>query len=186
MRRWVFNLLSGLCLLLCVILLYSWLRSYLPRDLRMDSDQGRLLIVSWEGSLPRNGAWDDWDPSRLETFKGVSRLWNRMITISDGRWLGFQSTRGRLATMQLHIIAIPFGSSFFPALFCRFSGLSHFAVVAAVPDRAAASIAAMICANPSTNAPNAAPPSSQRFRKGVGSNPHRWCIKVPIMICDEP
>jgi len=115
MRRWVFNLLSGLCLLLCVILLYSWLRSYLPRDLRMDSDQGRLLIVSWEGSLPRNGAWDDWDPSRLETFKGVSRLWNRMITISDGRWLGFQSTRGRLATMQLHIIAIPFWFLFLPS-----------------------------------------------------------------------
>ncbi len=115
MRRWVFNLLSGLCLLLCVILLYSWLRSYLPRDWRMDSDQGRLLIVTWEGSLPRNGAWDDWDPSRLETFKGVPRLWNRMITISDGRWLGFQSTRGRLAPMQVHIIAIPFWFLFLPS-----------------------------------------------------------------------
>ena len=115
MRRWIFNLLSGLCLLLCVILLYSWLRSYLPRDLRMEGNDGRLLILSWEGSLPRNGAWDDWDPSRFETFKGVPRLWNRMNRISDKRWLGFQSTRGNLLSIQVRIIAIPFWFLFLPS-----------------------------------------------------------------------
>ena len=71
MRRGLLNLLTVLSLLLCVAVAGLWVRSYLPPDFYLFSQQGRVMVVfaesnrsatfsSREGRSPRLGiAWDD-------------------------------------------------------------------------------------------------------------------------------
>ena len=107
MRRWLFAILSALSLLLCLILLYGWIRSYMPRHWSLECSEGRLLIMLWDGNLPEGG-WQAYNPANKETFQGFTKLWQAMRRGSDAKWLGFQYTTGSIAGfINIRIIAIP-------------------------------------------------------------------------------
>ena len=107
MRRWLFTIFSAFSLLLCLILLYGWIRSYMPRHWSLECGAGRLLIMFWDGNLP-DGGWQAYNPGNKEAFAGFTPLWQAMRRSSDAKWLGFQYTTGTIAGfVNIRIIAIP-------------------------------------------------------------------------------
>jgi hypothetical protein len=107
MRRWLVTILSAFSLFLCLILLYGWIRSYLPRQLSLECSEGRLLIMLWDGNLPEGG-WQAYNPGNKEAFGGFTKLWEGMRRSSDSKCLAFQYTTGTVAGyVNIRIIAIP-------------------------------------------------------------------------------
>lgn len=107
MRRWIFVFASAISLLLCLILLYTWIRSYLPQHWTLDSSDGRLLFILWEGNLP-DGGMQRYNPGSKDAFRGVTDLWQAMSRTSDNKWLGFgYSTGWVMRYIHVRIVAIP-------------------------------------------------------------------------------
>src|SRR5678816_1315699 len=88
MRRWLFGFASAISLLLCLVLLYTWICSYLPQHWTLDSSDGRLVIILWDGNLP-DGGMQRYHPGNKVAFRGVNELWQAMSRTSDSKWLGF-------------------------------------------------------------------------------------------------
>jgi hypothetical protein len=107
MRRWLLPLVSAISIILCLLLLYTWIRSYLPRYSRLDNNNGRLLILLWDGKLPDDPMWQVHNPDNEQTFE-LSRLFRQLRRKSDRSWLGFQYTTGSVAGyLDMRILAIP-------------------------------------------------------------------------------
>jgi hypothetical protein len=114
MRRWLLNLFFAVSLLLVILCLYAWARSYLPLNSRIDTSDGRLLIVYWEGRWRPNLRMID--PGDDKTYPGGGALWQLLqdtraggeTRIHEHNFLGFGSVSGPHVTMHYHILAIPF------------------------------------------------------------------------------
>src|SRR5438270_31084 len=111
MPRWFWNIFSIISILILLICLWSWARSYLPRNSRFDTADGRLLIVFWEGRYMPN--YNMIDPSDDKTYPGGGALWSRLHDfrangIEEHDFLGFGTISGPIVNMRYHILAIPF------------------------------------------------------------------------------
>jgi hypothetical protein len=106
MRRVLFPILSGISLCLCLLFLYTWLRSYLPRHSRFDTEPGRILIIFWDGSVSPDSMYQIYNPAN-ERFYGPTSLRRSLKQTSDYHWLGFQSTKGQISSLRFHLIAMP-------------------------------------------------------------------------------
>jgi hypothetical protein len=113
--RVVLNVVAVLSLALFLLCLYAWPRSYFPRRCRVESGDGRLLVVFWEGMYPPRGmvGGEETDPADARWIGG-SHMWKRLAAggnpSSDELWcLGFGTLRGSgFGTLRYHLIAIPF------------------------------------------------------------------------------
>src|SRR4051812_5611233 len=118
MRRFAWNSLLILVLVVLVICLGAWARSYFPRNSRFDIADGKLLIVFWEGrSIPAYVANGNMiDPADERTYPGGGALWRRLelsrsnnVTRGGGfQIMGFGSLIAKEVTLSYHILAIPF------------------------------------------------------------------------------
>ena len=111
MRRIGWNTLALLSILLLLICLWSWARSYFPHNSRFDTADGRLLIVFWEGRYMPN--YNMIDPADDKTYPGGGALWSRLQDfrangIEEHDFLGFGTISGPIVNMRYHILAIPF------------------------------------------------------------------------------
>jgi hypothetical protein len=99
---------SGVCLLLFALTLYAWARSYLPRNLAIEADRGRLFLVFWEGG---NADQPYFDPGgRMATRAGgywdtLRRSGSRVRP--DWELLGFGTVGGPRSGRTLRLVAIP-------------------------------------------------------------------------------
>jgi hypothetical protein len=109
MRRVAVDIAGVLSLLLCLYLVYSWVRSYLPTHLHLESVDGALTILSWEGLIPPDPQSDNFNPD-TEKFVGVRTLLKNISHTSDWQLLGFRSIRGGgiFYRVTYHIVAIPY------------------------------------------------------------------------------
>jgi hypothetical protein len=109
MRRIAFNTAAILSLLLCFFLIYSYFRSFLPARLHVESIDGSLMVLSWEGQIPSDPQSDIFNPAS-EKFCGVRELLRTISPTSDQRFLGFRSIRsgGIFFGVTYHIFAIPY------------------------------------------------------------------------------
>jgi hypothetical protein len=110
MRRVAFNVAATLSLLLCLWLLYSWFRSYVPSPLRFEPIDGSLMIMWWEGTAPSDAQYDLFNPKAGEKFMGVRGIMRNMRATTDKQRFGFRylSGGGIYRGMVYHIVAIPF------------------------------------------------------------------------------
>src|SRR5258706_13931127 len=112
MRRLLWNTFSTLAILILIFCVYSWVRSYLPRNSRIDTSDGRLLLVFWEGRYyPQLNMVD---PSDDKIYAGGGALWKRLHDyqpsnkqVLEANFLGFGTIRGPIANMRYHVLAIP-------------------------------------------------------------------------------
>src|SRR5215208_8338255 len=110
MRRMAFNIAAILSLLLCLFLLYSWLRSFVPSPLRFESIDGSLMIMWWEGTVPSESQYDIFNPDAGEKFYGIRGVMRGMARKTDKQRFGFRylSGGGIYRGLTYHILAIPF------------------------------------------------------------------------------
>jgi len=109
MRRLIFNAAATLSLLLCLFLIYSWLRSFLPAPLRFESVDGALMLVWSEGVIPSGPDADIFNPAS-EKFMGIRELMKSINIRSDRKWMGFRAitSGGVFHAQNYHIFAIPY------------------------------------------------------------------------------
>ena len=110
MRRIAFNTAATLSLLLCLWLLYSWLRSFVPSPLRLEPIDGSLMIMWWEGTVPSDSQYDIFNPNAEGKFYGIRGVIRNIKSKTDKQWLGFRylSGGGTYRGMVYHIVGIPF------------------------------------------------------------------------------
>jgi len=110
MRRIAFNTFAVLSLLLCIFLLYSCLRSFFPSQMRFESVDGSLMILSWQGVIPSEPQYDVFNPASDRQFYGIRALMRNMTVKSDTRMLGFRHVTGGgiFHGMTYDIIGIPY------------------------------------------------------------------------------
>jgi hypothetical protein len=105
MRRWIFTIASAVSLILCLIFLFNWFRSWLPRNWEIESSDGRLVLIFWDGGIDEKSYHH---PSAPE-FVGADQLWQDLYHTSDAKFLRFQVTSGLLGgSISFKIITIPF------------------------------------------------------------------------------
>src|SRR5215212_10550029 len=100
MRRWLLNTFFTFSILLLIVCLYAWARSYLPINSRLDTSDGRLLIVYWEGRFVPNLRMID--PSDDKAYPGGGALWQLLQSnfaggdtrIHEHNFFGFGSISG--------------------------------------------------------------------------------------------
>jgi hypothetical protein len=109
MRRLAFNAAATLSLLLCLFLIYSCLRSFIPSPLRFESVDGSLMIMWSEGSIPADPSSDPFNPAN-DKFFGIPALMRMMRINSDKQCLGFRSISGggMFHGQTYQILAIPY------------------------------------------------------------------------------
>ena len=108
MTRRILICSSALCLLLFALTLYTWPRSYLPRNLTVEADRGRLFLVFWEGGNPEQPSFEP--GARLATRAGgywdfLRRSPSRVRP--DWEFLGFGTVGGSRYERTLRVVAIP-------------------------------------------------------------------------------
>jgi hypothetical protein len=82
MKRRLLNLLTAVSLLLCVVVVSLWVRSYLPPDFYLFSRRGRVIAVFAE--LTRSQAFDD----REGRSPDVLRAWDDARANARVAWEG--------------------------------------------------------------------------------------------------
>jgi hypothetical protein len=110
MRRVVLDIAGFLSLLLCLWLIYSWVRSYFPTHMHLESVDGALAILSWEGLIPVDPQFENFNPDSREKFVGIRTLLDSMSHDAEWQLLGFRSVRGGgiFRGVTYHIFAIPY------------------------------------------------------------------------------
>ena len=107
MRRIVFNTAAVLSLVLCLVLIYACLRSFLPTNIRLGSMDGALIVFCWEGA--HDPSDHEYNPGS-EKFAGIRVIVGMMSRDVDKNILGFRSIHGdgifRGVTYQIY--AIPY------------------------------------------------------------------------------
>ena len=106
MRRIVFNTAAVLSGLLCLFFIYACLRSFLPTHVRVESIDGSLTFLFWEGAMDDNQA-DEYNPGS-EKFAGARTILKSMSRQVDHQILGFRYVRGgglfRGVTYQIYFV----------------------------------------------------------------------------------
>lgn len=92
MRRIIFNTAAILSLVLCLVFIYSCLRSLLPTHVHLGSVDGALVILCWEGAS-FDLHTEEFNP-KSEKFAGIRTIMSNMSHDSDHQFLGFRSLRG--------------------------------------------------------------------------------------------
>lgn len=110
MRSLIFNAAATFSLLLCLFLIYSWLRSFLPTPVRFESVDGSLMMVWSEGVIPSGPDSDLFNPAGDGKFMGIRELMKTISVKSDKQWLGFRSISGGgvFHAQSYRIVAIPY------------------------------------------------------------------------------
>src|ERR1051325_9979246 len=108
MRRIVFNTAAVSSGLLCLFFIYACLRSFLPTHVRVQSIDGSLMLLFWDGAMNDPQA-DEYDPGS-EKFAGIRTILQSMSRDADHNLLGFRYIRGgglfRGVTYQIY--AVPY------------------------------------------------------------------------------
>jgi hypothetical protein len=126
MRRIVFNTAAVFSLILCLFLIYSYFRSFLPGHLHFESVDGSLMVISWEGQIPSSPDSDTFNPSS-EKFSGVRDILKYRTRQTERSFLGFKSFRnsGIFPGVNYHIFAIPYWIIILPTAILPILWLRH-------------------------------------------------------------
>jgi hypothetical protein len=108
MRRWIPLALALVFVVLFLMTLYSWARSYLPRHLTIEADAGRVFLVFWEGG---NSQTPQFDPGERYGPR-PGRIWQSLRgsatrVTPDWEVMGFGTVGGRRQNHTVRLVAIP-------------------------------------------------------------------------------
>ena len=108
MSRRILLASSGVCLLLFVVTLCAWARSYLPRNLAVEADHGRLFLVYWEGGDSNQQQFVPGAPMAVRPgvyWEFLRRSARRVKP--DWEFLGFGTVGGTRTDRTMRLVVIP-------------------------------------------------------------------------------